>query len=54
MEWQRKAIEGGAVKHFYSVKFYFWKAKDQFDSKEMLQVALGKKVKDKIPAPPEK
>jgi len=54
MNWQLKAVKSGTVKHFYSVKFYFWKAKDQFDSKEMLQVALGKKVKDKIPAPPEK
>lgn len=51
MEWQKEAIKKGQTKEFYILNFYFWKAKDQFDLKEMLQIALGKKTKERIPAP---
>ena len=54
MEWQKEAIKKGEAKAFYNLSFYFWKAKDQFDLKEMLQIALGKKTKERIPAPQEK
>ena len=54
MEWQKEAISKGQAKQFYILNFYFWKAKDQFNPKEMLQIALGKKTKERIPAPPSK
>ncbi len=54
LEWQKKDIAEGKAKEFYDLSFYFWKAKDQFDLKEMLQIALRKKTKDRILAPPSK
>lgn len=54
LEWQKEAIKKDQAKEFYDLSFYFWKALDQFDSKEMLQIALGKKTKERIPAPPSK
>lgn len=54
MEWQKEAIKLDQAKTFYVLNFYFWKAKNQFDNKEMLQVALGKKTKEKLKAPPKK
>lgn len=52
LEWQKEDIKKGRSKEFYILNFYFWKAKNQFDLKEMLQIALRKKTKEKILAPP--
>jgi len=54
MEWQKKDIASGKAKAFYNLSFYFWKAKDQFNPKEMIQIALGKRTKERIQAPPSK
>lgn len=59
--WQREAIKQGKVKEFYSLSFYFWKAKVQWGDKgspysmeDVKAAALGKKTLDRIPAPPKK
>ena len=54
LEWQKEAIKKNQAKEFYDLSFYFWKALDQFDPKEMLQIALGKKTRERIAAPPSK
>lgn len=53
-EYQKKAIREGKAKAYYGLFFYLWKAKKQFDSTEMKAVALLKRKKDPIPAPPSK
>lgn len=53
-EYQKKDIKEGKAKAYYGLFFYLWKAKKQFDPKEMRLVALLKKKKDPIPAPPSK
>lgn len=61
LEWQKKAIQQGKAKAFYNLAFYFWKAKDQWGSKnipysmeEVKLAARGKKTLAKIPAPKKK
>ncbi len=51
---QKENIAKGKTKAYYGLFFYWWKAKTQFNLKEMEEIAKGKKVKEPIPAPPKK
>ena len=58
MKWQKASRKKGKIKKFYTLNFYFWKAKDQWGStkypysmEDVKAAALGKKTLNKLPAP---